>query len=156
MTIIPIERIASRIYVIRGEKVMVDSDLAELYGVSTSALNQQVRRNPERFPADFAFQLTVEEFGNLMSQNVISSLGHGGRRKPPFVFTEQGVAMLSGVCIVSVPLRSMLPSCAPSSSCENCLPQTATWLARSRSTTGRSLFSSIRFSRGARPPLYWS
>jgi len=95
MTIIPIEHIASRIYLIRNEKVMVDSDLAELYGVSTSALNQQAKRNPERFPEDFAFQLTAEKYANLMSQNVMSSLGHGGRRRPPVVFTEQGVSMLS-------------------------------------------------------------
>lgn len=78
----------------RGE---VGEDLAELYGVETRVLVQQVRRNEKRFPADFMFQLSTEEFSNLKSQFVISSGGHGGRRKRPLVFTEQGVAMLSGV-----------------------------------------------------------
>ena len=95
--IIPVERIASRIYLIRGEKVILDSDLAELYGVPTSALNQQVKRNADRFPDDFAFQLTPEEFEALISQTVTSNSGRGGRRKMPLVFTEQGVAMLSSV-----------------------------------------------------------
>src|ERR1700674_5141446 len=95
--IIPVERIASRIYLIRGEKVMLDADLAELYGVPTAALNQQVKRNAERFPSDFAFQLTEEEGEFLMSQIVISNAGRGGRRKLPWVFTEHGVAMLSSV-----------------------------------------------------------
>ena len=96
-SVIPVERIASRIYLIRGEKVMLDSDLAELYEVSTAALNQQVKRNVDRFPEDFAFRLTVEEFESLMSQIVISNEGRGGRRKPPMAFSEQGVAMLSSV-----------------------------------------------------------
>lgn len=95
--VIPVERIANRIYLVRGEKVMLDSDLAELYGVPTSALNQQVRRNADRFPHDFVFQLTAEEFESLMSQIVISKSGRGGRRKLPLAFTEQGVAMLSSV-----------------------------------------------------------
>jgi hypothetical protein len=95
--VIPIERIASRIYLIRGEKVMLDSDLAELYGVSTAQLNQQVKRNIERFPPDFAFKLKEQEFTALMSQIVISNAGRGGRRKLPWVFNEQGVAMLSSV-----------------------------------------------------------
>jgi hypothetical protein len=95
--VVPIERIANRIYLIRGEKVMLDSDLAELYGVPTSALNQQVKRNISRFPDDFAFRLTAQEFEALMSQIVISNAGRGGRRKMPMVFTEQGVAMLSSV-----------------------------------------------------------
>jgi hypothetical protein len=97
MPVIPAEQIASRIYLLRNQKVMLDSDLAELYGVPTSALNQQVRRNLDRFPEDFAFQLNPDEFENLMSQIVISSGRHGGRRKPPYAFTEQGVAMLSSV-----------------------------------------------------------
>jgi phage regulator Rha-like protein len=95
--VIPIERIASRIYLIRGEKVMLDSDLAELYGVSTAQLNQQVKRNIERFPPDFAFKLKEQEFAALMSQIVISKERRGGRRKLPWVFNEQGVAMLSSV-----------------------------------------------------------
>lgn len=76
---------------------MLDADLAELYGVELRTLNQAVRRNSERFPADFSFQLTHEEFANLRSQFVISSSAHGGRRYQPLVFTEQGVAMLSGL-----------------------------------------------------------
>src|SRR5438876_636827 len=86
-----------RISLIRGVRVMMDSDLAELYGTTTFALNQAVKRNRERFPEDFAFVLTRQEFRDLISQTVISSSGHGGRRKLPRVFTEQGVAMLSSV-----------------------------------------------------------
>lgn len=89
--------IDSRIRVIRGQRVMLDADLAELYGVTTAALNQAVNRNTDRFPDDFAYQLTPQEFADLISQSVISSSGYGGRRTPPWVFTEQGVAMLSGV-----------------------------------------------------------
>lgn len=78
-----------------GQKVLLDADLAELYGVETKVLLQAVKRNRERFPEDFMFQLTAEEFGNLRSQFVTSSWG--GRRYAPYVFTEQGVAMLSSV-----------------------------------------------------------
>ncbi len=92
---IPVESIASRIFLVRGQKVMLDSDLAELYGVTTSALNQAVRRNIDRFPSDFMFQMTDSEFSNLKSQFVTSSWG--GRRKLLLVFTEQGVSMLSSV-----------------------------------------------------------
>ena len=95
MLVVQIER---RIYLIRGQKVMLDSDLAELYGVSTSSLNQAVRRNIERFPEDFAFQLTREEYEPLRSQSVILKTGRGQHRKYlPLTFTEQGVAMLSSV-----------------------------------------------------------
>ena len=87
--------IESRIFTIRGIQVMLDTDLAELYGVSTRRLNEQVRRNIERFPDDFMFELTIEEFDNLRSQIVTSS--YGGTRYMPFAFTEQGVAMLSSV-----------------------------------------------------------
>ena len=83
------------IYEIRGRKVMLDSDLAKLYNVKTGDLNQAVKRNIRRFPSDFMFQLDSKEFANLKSQIVTSSWG--GNRKPPFAFTEQGVAMLSGV-----------------------------------------------------------
>jgi len=121
--LIPIERIENRILLIRGEKVMLDKDLAEMYGVPTKRLNEQIKRNRERFPGDFMFQLTRMEAEflireglidndlksqfatsndkngqyklNLKSQNVTSSWG--GRRKLPYVFTEQGVAMLSSV-----------------------------------------------------------
>nr|DAY79994.1 MAG TPA: hypothetical protein [Caudoviricetes sp.] len=87
--------IQSRIYEIRGQRVMLDRDLAELYQVTTSALNQAVKRNNKRFPPDFMFQLTNQEFANLKSQIVTSSWG--GVRKMPYAFTEQGVAMLSGL-----------------------------------------------------------
>jgi len=96
-SVIPVEQIARSIYLIRGEKVMLDSDLAALYGVETRALNQSVTRNIERFPSDFAFQLSQDEFASLISQIVISTCGRGGRRKLPWVFTEHGVAMLSSV-----------------------------------------------------------
>jgi len=88
--------IKALIYHVRGKAVMLDSDLAALYHVDTRTLNQAVRRNHDRFPDDFMFQLTAAEFENLKSQIVISS-SHGGRRKLPLVFTEQGVAMLSGI-----------------------------------------------------------
>jgi hypothetical protein len=82
---------------VRGQRVLLDSDLAVLYGVETRALVQAVTRNLERFPEDFAFRLSAEEAAILKSQTVISSSGHGGRRTPPYAFTEQGVAMLSSV-----------------------------------------------------------
>jgi len=83
-------RILKSIIVIRGEKVILDSDLAQLYDVETKRLNEQVRRNIDKFPKDFMFQLTKEEFLNLKSQIATSSSGWGGRRKPPLVFTEHG------------------------------------------------------------------
>jgi ORF6N domain-containing protein len=91
-----LERIQSHILLLRGERVMLSQHLAQLYGVSVSALNQAVKRNRGRFPADFMFQLRREEFENLKSQIVTSSWG-GARRALPFAFTEQGVAMLSSV-----------------------------------------------------------
>lgn len=93
--IIPIHH---KIYTLRGKQVMIDSDLADLYCVETKVLNQAVKRNIERFPKDFMFQLSEDEFKNLKSQFVTSSLEqHGGRRKLPYVFTENGVYMLSAV-----------------------------------------------------------
>ena len=110
-----IELIENKIYIIRNKKVLLDRDLAMLYGVTTGRLNEQVRRNINRFPGDFMFQLTKEEFSNLRSQIVtsiqenglgkpdlisqfaISSSKHGGRRLLPYAFTEQGIAMLSSV-----------------------------------------------------------
>jgi hypothetical protein len=89
------ENLAKLVFLIRGEKVLLDADLADLYGVATKVLNQAVKRNLDRFPEDFMFQLTPEEWGNMRSQIVTSS-----RRKlsaVPYAFTEQGVAMLSSV-----------------------------------------------------------
>ena len=85
-----LQKIAPLIHQIRGERVILDSDLARIYGVSTTRLNEQVKRNGERFPEDFAFRLNKDELANLMSQFAISSPQHGGRRKPPLVFTEHG------------------------------------------------------------------
>ena len=95
MELLTEEKVISKIYLIRDKKVMLDRDLAEMYGVETRVLNQSVKRNSKRFPEDFMFQLTEEESENLISQFVISS--HGGLRKLPYAFTEQGVAMLSSV-----------------------------------------------------------
>jgi len=97
-SLIPAERIEQSILLIRGSKVMLDADLADLYGVEIRALVQAVHRNHERFPADFMFQLTRDENAALRSQTVILKNGRGRHRKYlPYVFTEQGVAMLSSV-----------------------------------------------------------
>jgi hypothetical protein len=93
--IIPSESIINKIYVFREQKVMLDSDIAELYQVETKRLNEQVKRNLDRFPESFMFQLTKEEWADLKSQNATSSWG--GRRREPFVFTEHGILMLSSV-----------------------------------------------------------
>ncbi len=93
--LIPKEKIDNKIYLIRNTKVMLDADLASLYQVPTWRLNEQVKRNPKRFPKDFMFKLAHTEVKNLRSQFAISS--HGGRRYLPYAFTEQGVAMLSSV-----------------------------------------------------------
>ena len=92
-----IQTIQSRIYEIRGHKVMLDYDLANLYETETKVLKQSVRRNINRFPPDFMFALTSDELKNLRSQNVTSKEGWGGRRYLPFAFTEQGVAMLASI-----------------------------------------------------------
>ena len=89
--------IQSRIVALRGQRVMLDADLARLYGVEIRALVQAVKRNASRFPPDFMFQLSAEEFIALRSQTVIANPGRGGRRTAPYAFTEQGVAMLSSV-----------------------------------------------------------
>jgi len=94
-SLIPVERIVQSILLIRGHKIMLDTDLAALYEVETRTLIQAVKRNVDRFPGDFMFQLTKQEFGDLRSHFVTSSWG--GRRYPPYAFTEQGVAMLSSV-----------------------------------------------------------
>lgn len=89
--------VETKIRMLRGERVMLDADLAILYGVPTKALVQAVKRNASRFPEDFMFQLTAEEDTALKSQTVTSNVGRGGRRTRPYAFTEQGVAMLSSV-----------------------------------------------------------
>ncbi|MBM4146825.1 MAG: ORF6N domain-containing protein [Nitrospira sp.] len=95
--IVPIEEIEKKIYLIRSHKGMLDADLADLYGVATKVLLQAVKRNLKRFPSDFMFQLNYQEVAALRSQFVTSKTGRGGRRYQPYVFTEQGVAMLSSV-----------------------------------------------------------
>lgn len=105
--------IKNMIYLVRNQQVMVDSELAMLYQVETRVLNQAVKRNIERFPERFRFQLTKDEYENLISQFVISSLdeeksGHGGRRKLPYVFTEQGIAMLSSVLRSETAIRTSI------------------------------------------------
>jgi hypothetical protein len=97
LELIPLPAIQQRILVVRARHVMLDEDLAVLYGVQTGRLIQQVKRNIDRFPSDFMFQLTKDEATALRSQSATSKEGRGGRRYAPYVFTEQGVAMLSGV-----------------------------------------------------------
>lgn len=94
---VPDELVMNKIYIIRNQKVMLDSDLAELYGVETKRLKEAVKRNINRFPEDFMFELTEPEFGSLRTQIASSKVGRGGARYMPMAFTEQGVAMLSSV-----------------------------------------------------------
>jgi len=97
ISLVPLERIERAIIVVRGEKVMLDRDLAEIYGVETKRLNEQVRRNRNRFPPDFMFQLTSGEAESLRSQIATSTKGRGGRRYLPYAFTEHGALMLANV-----------------------------------------------------------
>jgi hypothetical protein len=95
--LIPVEQIEKSILTIRGQRVILDADLAAIYGVTTARLNQQVRRNRDRFPADFAYLLTQQQLASLMLQNATSKTGRGGRRKLPYVFTEYGTVMAANV-----------------------------------------------------------
>jgi cell division protein FtsB len=99
-------RIDSLILSIRGQRVMLDSDLARIYAVTTGQLNQALKRNSDRFPADFAFQLAREEFAALLSQSVISKTGRGGRQTVPWVFTEHGAIMLASVLNSAIAIRA--------------------------------------------------
>ncbi len=94
---VSVEKIESLIILLRGEKAIIDSELAKIYGIPTARLNQQVRRNKRRFPSDFMFHLTAEEFDRLMLQNATSNPTRGGRRKLPLAFTEHGVLMAANV-----------------------------------------------------------
>lgn len=96
-SLVPTEAITQVIILLRGQKVILDADLARLYGVTTKRLNEQVRRNPDRFPADFVFQLSDEEARNLRSHFATSSSGYGGRRHKPYAFTEHGALMAASV-----------------------------------------------------------
>lgn len=102
---IPIERVDKAIFIVRGEKVILDSDLAKLYGVSTTRLNQQVKRNPDRFPNEFKFQLSKEEYQTLILQSATTK-GRGGRRKLPNAFTEYGAIMAANVLNSDVAVRA--------------------------------------------------
>ena len=97
MSLVPPERVERIILLLRGHRVLLDEDLAAMYGVSSKRLNEQVKRNLRRFPPDFMFQLSLEEYAVLRSQIATSKAGRGGRRTAPYAFTEQGVAMLSSV-----------------------------------------------------------
>ena len=107
-TLIPTEHVERSILIVRERKVMLDSDLARLYGVLTERLNEQVRRNHERFPSDFAFQLTPNEYLHLIPQFAGSSQKHGGRRKLPFVFTEYGALMAANVLKSPVAIQASI------------------------------------------------
>ena len=107
-SLVPSERIEQSILVLRGQKVILDVDLAAIYGVTTARLNQQVRRNIDRFPEDFAFLLTPDEFDNLKLQFATSSSGWGGRRKPPFAFTEHGAVMAASVLNTAVAVSASI------------------------------------------------
>jgi ORF6N domain len=109
---VAVETIASRIFIVRGLRVLVDSDLAALYGVPTKRFNQAVKRNSAKFPAEFMFQLTEEEFAVLRSQFVTSNAGRGGRRYLPHVFTEHGALMAA-----AIPWTARERSKCPSISC---------------------------------------
>ncbi len=106
MTLMPNEQIEKSILIVRGQKVMLDSDLARIYGVSTKRLNEQVKRNLKRFPEDFMFQLNESEDENLRSQFATSSLDWGGRRFLPYVFTEHGAVMLASVLNSEIAVES--------------------------------------------------
>jgi hypothetical protein len=101
-----LDRVENAIHLVRGQRVMLDSDLAAIYGTSTRRLNERLRRNRERFPIDFAFQLTAEEFKRLMSQIATSKKGRGGRRKLAWVFTEHGAIMLATVLSSKVAIQA--------------------------------------------------
>ena len=103
--LIKTERIERRVLRLRGQNVMLDEDLATLYGVDVKALNQAVKRNRDRFPSDFMFRLTAQETKSLRSQIVTSNVGRGGRRNAPYAFTELGVAMLSSVLRSALAIR---------------------------------------------------
>jgi hypothetical protein len=106
--VVPVDRVVSIIHVIRGQRVMLDADLAARYGVTTKRLNEQARRNRDRFPEDFMFQLTVREAGLLRSQIATSKPGRGGRRFRAHAFTEHGAVMLASVLNTPIAVAASL------------------------------------------------
>ncbi len=143
--VIPAERIERTILLIRNQKVMLSTDLAELYGVEPRALVQAVKRNIERFPEDFMFQLNEDEFSDLKSQFVTSSWG-GSRRAAPYAFTEQGVAMLSSVLRSKRAVQVNVEISVPSSVFAPCSPQTLSWPASSTPWRRSTICNSRRYS----------
>ncbi len=132
-SLLPVARVASRIYLLRNQKVMLDFDLAELYGVPTKAFNQAVTRNAERFPEDCMFRLSRQEAEAMHRSHIVTgSQKHRDPRFTPRAFTQEGVAMLSGVL-----LKSMWPSCGRLSVSGRYWQPTRSAPARWRSTTGR-------------------
>jgi hypothetical protein len=127
------EEVETRIHIIRDQRVMLDFQLAELYGVATMRLNEQGARNRERFPPDFAFQLAPHGVTDLISQNAISSSGYGGRRKAPWAFTEQGIAMLSSVLRSPMAVRVNIEIMRAFVRLRQLLARPAIWLRNSRS-----------------------
>ena len=125
---IPFAAVESRIHLIRGSKVMLDGDLAQLYGVATKNLNKAVARNLNRFPEGFMYQITGQELTILRFQSGTSSL-HGGRRHMPYAFTQEGIAMLSSVLRSPPQSRSTLKLCAPSFVCAECWFPWRNWRA---------------------------
>jgi hypothetical protein len=158
---LPLERITGMIYLIRGIKVMLDRDLADLYGVETRALKQAVRRNDKRFPSDFMFELNQEEFQNWRSQIVMSKEDRMGLRYAPMAFTEQGVAMLSSVLKsdraiqVNIQIRSEITTSRDS--VVNVGRRSQGRMLRKRPLTGRNpnwIFESPKDQRYALQSLY--
>jgi hypothetical protein len=149
--LILVEQIERSVYLIRGEKVMLDWDLAKLYGVLTGALNQAVRRNRDRFPSDFMFQLTPAEVAELnLSQIVIGSEKHRDPRLRPYAFTEQGVAMLSSVlrskCAITVNIEIMRAFVKLRQMLASNTNSPAAWTSSKASTISNSKLSSQRFN----------
>ena len=144
-SIIPAKRIEQCVLLIRGHKVMLDQDLANLYGIDTRTLNQAVSRQQTRFPEDFMFQLSTEEFEVLRSQSVISK-GRGGRRIPPYAFTEQGVAMLSSVLNSPNAIQVNVEIMRTFVRLEKCWPPTKIWPASWPRWKGSTTLNSRRYS----------
>jgi ORF6N domain len=143
--LVPAERIEHAILRPRGQKVMLDSELAALYEVPVKALNQAVKRNLDRFPEDFMFQLSQEEAASLRSQSVTAKAGRGGRRNEPYAFTEQGVAMLSSVLrsqrAVQVNIEIMRAFVRLRQMLQQTQSSPASWLPWKASTTVNSRWS---------------
>jgi len=133
-----IGEVAQRILVIRGQRVLLDADLAKFYGESTKRLNQQVNRNRQRFPEDFMFQLSDEEFASLRLQSATSSSAHGGRRYAPLAFTEHGAIMASMVLNSERATGLSVYVVRPSSNCAGCWHPTRNWPPRSTRWSARS------------------